>query len=177
MCELMQRLIVVGTSGSGKTTLAMRAADKLRYPFIELDALFWKPNWVQEEKENFRHKVSDALSSSYWTVAGNYSIVRDIIWTRSDTLVWLDYSLGLTLGRLLRRTLGNVILRKELFSGNRETWYGSFIAKDNLFLFALKTHAQHRRKFPVELQREEYRHLQVFRFAKPEQAEEWLSGI
>ncbi|MFN8439957.1 MAG: shikimate kinase [Caldilineaceae bacterium] len=173
----MQRLVVVGTSGSGKTTLAMRVADKLRYPFIELDALFWKPNWVQEEKEIFRQKVNDALSGSHWTVAGNYSSVRELTWTRADTLVWLDYPLGLILWRLLRRTLGNVILRKELFSGNRETWYGSFLAKDNLFLFALKTHFQHRRKFPSEFQRTQYQHLEVLHFTRPQQAEHWLQAI
>jgi adenylate kinase family enzyme len=37
----MQRINVVGTSGSGKSTLSRRLAAQLRYPYIEIDTLFW----------------------------------------------------------------------------------------------------------------------------------------
>lgn len=162
----MQRLIVVGTAGSGKTTLAMKVAEKLGYPFFELDALFWKPNWVQEEKELFRQKVSAALQAERWTAGGNYSVARDIIWQRADTLVWLDYPLPLVMSRLLRRTLKRVITQEYLWAGNRETWRNTFLSKDSLLLFALQSHWRHRRKFPIELQRDEYRHLQVYRLQR-----------
>ncbi|MBN0386682.1 (d)CMP kinase, partial [Pseudomonas aeruginosa] len=36
---------VVGTSGSGKSTLARRLAHRLELPWIELDRLYWRPNW------------------------------------------------------------------------------------------------------------------------------------
>lgn len=71
-------------------------------PFVELDALFWKPNWVPEEEPVLRQKVSEALQGDTWTVGGNYSIARDIVWQRSDTLVWLDYPFALVIGRLFR---------------------------------------------------------------------------
>ena len=130
----MKRIAIVGTTGSGKSTLAMKAAQKLNCPFIELDALFWKPKWVQEDKEIFRKKVSTALAGSTWTVGGNYSIARDIIWQRADTLIWLDYSFAVTLWRLLRRTIKRVVTQEELWSGNRETWRNAFLSRDNLFL-------------------------------------------
>lgn len=37
-------------------------------------------------------------------VAGNYGAVRDLLWPRADTIVWMDYSLPLVLHRLTART-------------------------------------------------------------------------
>ena len=48
----------------GQKHTCNKAAEKLGCPFVELDALFWKPNWVQEEKKIFRQKVSDGFSGS-----------------------------------------------------------------------------------------------------------------
>jgi len=146
-------------------------------PFVELDALFWKPNWVPEEKTVFRQKVSEALQGDTWTVGGNYSIARDIVWQRSDTLVWLDYPFALVIGRLFRRTIKRVITQEELWSGNRETWWNSFVSKDNLFLFAFKTHFRRRRELPLQLQERAYQHLTTFRFTMPGDAERWLSEL
>ena len=46
------RISVVGTSGSGKTTLAVRLAEALGLPRIELDAVNWQPNWVSLQQTN-----------------------------------------------------------------------------------------------------------------------------
>jgi adenylate kinase family enzyme len=173
----MSRISIVGTTGSGKSTLAMKAAAKLNCPFVELDALFWKSGWVREDRSIFREKVTAALMGECWVVGGNYSVARDIIWQRADALVWLDYSFGLVLSRLLRRTLKRVMTQEELWAGNRETWRNSFLSKDNLFVFALKTHWRRRRELPEELKREAYRHLQVLRFRKPDEAEDWLQTL
>ncbi|MCP6571019.1 (d)CMP kinase, partial [Klebsiella pneumoniae] len=44
---------VVGTSGSGKSTLARRLAHRLGLPCIELDRLYWRPNWQGAPDEAF----------------------------------------------------------------------------------------------------------------------------
>ena len=41
------RINVVGTSGCGKSTVAKRIAERLNVPYIQLDELYWKPNWVE----------------------------------------------------------------------------------------------------------------------------------
>ena len=116
MCYGMQRLNIVGTSGSGKTTVAKRAAEALRFPFVELDALHWEPDWQEAPVEVFRERVSEATRESPWVVDGNYSKVRDIVWARADTVIWLDYSFTLIFLRLLWRTFRRVINREELWS-------------------------------------------------------------
>lgn len=118
----MPRIIIVGTSGAGKSTLGEQAAQALGVPFLELDALFWLPNWVQETDEVFRQKVAVAIQPDDWVAGGNYSRARDLIWRRAETLIWLDYPLRLTLWRLLQRTLTRIVTQEDLWhTGNRES--------------------------------------------------------
>jgi adenylate kinase family enzyme len=173
----MNRIVVVGTPGAGKTTLAQQLAATLAYSFIELDALFWGPNWTPSPPERFRQVVADALAAPQWAVGGNYSVARDIIWRRADTFVWLDYALPLVLWRLFRRTLQRVVTREELWAGNRETWRSQFWSRDSLFLFAIRTHHQRRRRFPAELAQPEYAHLTALRFRHPRETVRWLQQV
>ncbi|MAU01480.1 MAG: adenylate kinase, partial [Anaerolineaceae bacterium] len=87
MSKIGSRIVVVGTSGSGKTTLAQQLAACLGYPHIELDSLHWGPNWT--EAPDFAQKVAQAVERPYWVLDGNYSRVRQIIWSQADTIVWL----------------------------------------------------------------------------------------
>ena len=118
----MKRIAIVGTTGSGKTTLARRVAQRCLISHIELDALQWEPNWTPAEPQGFRDRVTAALSGDRWVVDGNYSAVRDIVWAKADTVVFLDYPFGLVLRRLLWRTWRRSLHREELWNGNRETF-------------------------------------------------------
>jgi ABC-type iron transport system FetAB ATPase subunit len=55
-----QRIVVIGVTGCGKSYLAEKLARKLDLGFIELDALYWKPGWVDSDDEEFRQKVEAA---------------------------------------------------------------------------------------------------------------------
>lgn len=123
----MKRIVVVGTTGTGKTTMAQRLADRLRLPHVELDALHWGPNWTEAPREIFRARVTGALHGDAWVVDGNYGKVRDLVWSRADTVIWLDYPLWLILWRLASRTTRRVIARETLWNGNRETLRGAFV--------------------------------------------------
>jgi adenylate kinase family enzyme len=46
-----KRIVVIGTTSSGKSTLAKQLAEKIGGDYIELDALYWEPNWVAAELE------------------------------------------------------------------------------------------------------------------------------
>ena len=45
------RINVVGTSGCGKSTVGKRIAERLSVPYIQLDELYWKPNWAESTDE------------------------------------------------------------------------------------------------------------------------------
>ena len=55
--------------------------------------MFWQPEWQQPDPEVFRSKVDVATSGEGWVADGNYSRVRDLLFSRVDTVVWLDLPL------------------------------------------------------------------------------------
>lgn len=173
----MQRIVVVGTTGTGKTILAQELSKRLGIPHVELDALYWEPHWIEPTVEVFREKVSRAVSGEAWVVDGNYSKVRDLVWPRADTIVWLDLSLPVILRRLARRTLQRLLTQEELWSGNRERLRTALFSRNSLFIWALKTYRRRRRDFSALPSNPEFAHLRIVRLRSPRAVEVWLSNI
>ena len=171
------RIAVIGVSGSGKTTLAARLSTILSIPHVELDALHWLPGWVEQEREQFRQSVAQALYGSTWVVDGNYSKARDIIWGRASTIVWLDYPLPVILWQLTSRTLKRMVTHEKLWGGNVETFRGAFFSKESLFLWALKTYRQRRVTYPPAFARPEHAHLQVIQLHSRADTAAWLELV
>jgi adenylate kinase family enzyme len=167
----------VGTTGSGKTTLARQISQSLNIPHVELDALHWGAGWTPMPPEVFRERVAQALSGDTWAVDGNYGKVRDIVWVRADTIVWLDYVLPVVLMRLAWRTLRRIFTREELWCGNRETLSAQFFSGDSLFLWALRTYPRRRREYPGLFQLPEHAHLAIVHLRSPRAAREWLESL
>jgi len=171
------RISVVGTSGSGKTTVAGQIAQRLGIPHVELDALHWESNWTEAPLEVFRTRVVQALSGETWAVDGNYGKVRDIVWGRADTVVWLDYTLAVILWQLLRRTVQRSLTQEELWSGNRETLSKALFSRESILLWALKTYRRRKKEYPALLGRPEHAHLKLVHLRSPRETREWLSTL
>lgn len=172
-----RRVAVVGTTGSGKTTLAAQLAARLGVAHVELDALHWGPGWVAQPRAEFRAGVAAALAGLAWVADGNSSAVRDIVWGRAGTLIWLDYPLPLVLWRLLRRSVRRSLLGEELWNGNRERLRDAFLSRDSLLLWALRTTGPRRREYPLLLQSQAYHHLAVVRLRSPRETAAWLASL
>jgi adenylate kinase family enzyme len=172
---MAHRIAIVGTSGTGKTTLALQAAEKLGIPHVELDALFWGPNWTQPTSLDFYDRVSEALAGDAWVVDGNYLRVRALIWTRATTVVWLNYGLPLVLWRITRRTIARSLQHQELWNGCYESLQKGFLSRDSVILWALKTYYPRQREFPEWFRL--FHHLEVVELRSPVEAEEWLASL
>ena len=172
-----QRIVVIGCSGSGKTTLARNIAARTGSLYIELDALHWGPNWTEVPDELMRERVRLAVQDERWTVDGNYRVVRDIVWPRATTIVWLDYPFALVAWRIFSRTLLRGIRRMELWNGNRESLRTAFLSRNSILLWMLQTHGKVRREYRAFLSRPPYAHLAVVHIQTPRQAREWLAAL
>jgi adenylate kinase family enzyme len=172
-----QRISVVGTTGSGKTTLAQQVSQHLQIPHIELDALHWNSNWIAASDQVFRERVTEALEGNHWIVDGNYSKVRDIVWSRADTIIFLDYSFWVVIERLLKRTLRRSIKQEELWNGNREDLQKAFLSQDSILLWMLKTYHRNHKEYPILFQQPKYTHLSIVHLQSPSMTDEWLLSL
>jgi len=174
-----QRIVVVGATGCGKSTMAACVAEKLDLEYIELDALYWKPNWVDPTPGEFRDMVDSATRSPGWVLAGNYGIVRDIVWSRAQAIVWLDYPFFMILKRLLIRTWVRWRTKELLWGTNYEPFWVHFKlwSKDSLVNWLFQTYWRRKRTYPQFFAMPEYSHLTVVHFMKQEQADSWLQSL
>jgi adenylate kinase family enzyme len=175
------RIAVVGSTSSGKSTLAEKIAARLDLAYVELDSLYWQPGWRPAEREDFRERVQSALDAAHgrWIVAGNYRMVRDVIWPAADMVIWLDYPFPLVFWRLLVRTIRRLALREELWNGNRERLWDHLRlwSRDSLFNWLFQSHWRLRREYPEFFAMPAYAHLHVLRFATPDEANSWFAGL
>ena len=173
----IRRVSVVGSTGSGKTTLAAQLAARLGVPHIELDAIWWGPNWTHLDAETFAAKVDAVTAADAWVCDGNFSAVRPIVLARADRVVWLDLPLRTCLARMLRRTSRRIRSGEELWGGNRESWREVFVGREALFWWLVSQHRRKRRDYAARLAGGDGGRLQVFRFRTSADADRWLASL
>jgi len=174
-----EHIIVIGTTSSGKSTLAGQIARRLHFCFIELDALHWEPNWTEGPLDVFRERVSRAIKAPAWVVAGNYHVVRDLIWPNAEVVIWLDYSLPRIFWQLTQRTFKRWWTQELLWGTNRETLSKHFQiwSQDSLYHWLFKTYRRRKREIPQLLDLPEHRHLKLIQFKSPKQTSDWLKTL
>ncbi|WP_288393000.1 toxin [uncultured Herbaspirillum sp.] len=168
------RYIVIGTSGAGKSTFAAALAQTLSYPYIELDQHYWGPNWQAVPPAQFEDAVRQASSGRCWVADGNYSAVRELLWSRATHVVWLNYGRATIARRLLWRTVSRGLLGTRLSHGNRESLRMAFLSRDSILLWAYHTFSKNRDKFAQLRTEPRFAHLQWIELRGPAQAKQLL---
>ena len=146
-----RRVTIIGVSGSGKTTLAKRLAAHLGATHVELDAIAHRAGWKEASADEMRAQVAGILASrDAWVIDGAYeSRIGDLAFVASDVVVWLDLPLRIVLPRLVARALADIVTRRDLYNGNRQTFRAAFLERDSLVAYAIEQHFRHRREWPA----------------------------
>ncbi|MBD0292104.1 MAG: adenylate kinase [Jiangellaceae bacterium] len=173
----MQRVSVVGNSGAGKTRIAAELAARLVVPHLELDAVFHQPNWAPLSAEEFRRAAASAIAADSWVIDGNYSAVRDLVWQRSDTVVWLDLSRTIVMRQLLARTLRRMATRTELWNGNRESLRNLLDKDESIIAWAWNNQAKYREQYAGAAADPAFRHLSFVRLTSRAEIRRFLDGL
>lgn len=101
----MRKIAIIGSGGSGKTTLATQLGGTLKLPVYHLDAMYWKPNWIETDRDQWIEIQRRLVKKSNWIIDGNYGGTLDIRLEASDTIIFLDINRYICLFRVVKRTL------------------------------------------------------------------------
>ena len=52
--KLCRRIVIFGPKNSGKSNLAAILAYRFSLSLVELDGVFWKPDWIPTPRDEFR---------------------------------------------------------------------------------------------------------------------------
>jgi adenylate kinase family enzyme len=172
------KINVVGASSSGKTSFSKKLSNILSIPYIEMDALFWGPNWQIPNYEDFCSKLRLALKVDNWILDGNYTRTIPIKWKRVTTIIWLDFSFLRTLYQAIIRATKRIITREELWpgTGNIETLKALF-SKDSIVLYAIISHRKVRKRYEAFIKSDYYSNIQFIRLRSPKEVKLFLNRV
>ena len=173
----LSRINVIGTSGSGKSTFAKKLSEELGLSYIELDKIFWGPNWRWPSDDEFFAELKAALTQPAWILDGNYTRTIPIKWEQIDLVIWLDYSFSVTLFQAIKRAIKRSLTKEELWpgTGNRESFRKSFFSKESIIWWTIKTHAKVRDKYESYLVDPKFGHIKFVRLQNRAEAQKFIS--
>ncbi|WP_443062478.1 hypothetical protein [Streptomyces sp. NBC_00457] len=105
-----------------------------------------------------------------------YPEVRDLLWNRADTVIWLDYPKRVIMPRVLRRSFRRSLRREVLFGGNRETWTG-WMSREHPAWWAWSQHGTRRREVEHRVRDPRFAPLDTRRFGHPHDTATWLASL
>jgi adenylate kinase family enzyme len=169
----MDRVLISGISGSGKTTLAATVSALLGLPRFELDALHHGPGWVK--RADFETDVDAFSAGSRWVTEDQYhTALGDLLWQRADTVIWLDLPRRTVMQRVIRRSAGRAITRRELWNGNRES-IRDWLDPEHPIRWAWSRHGSRRREITARIAR--HPQISVIRLHSGRDARRWLNEL
>jgi adenylate kinase family enzyme len=175
----MKRINVIGTSGSGKSHFSYRLAKNLSIPYIEMDTLFWLPNWEHLENDEFLFLLEAHLEKASWVLDGNQSKTNHLKWQYVDTIIWLDYSFYHTFKQIVVRSIKRSFSQKELWAGtgNTESFRRNFFSSDSVILWMLQNYWKTKRKYATLFASQTLKDVRLVRLTSPQQAEQFLANV
>lgn len=101
----MKKILVIGSGGAGKSTFARRLHQLTGIELIHLDKIYWKPNWVESSKDEWRKTVENLIEKDSWIMDGNYGGTMETRIAACDTIVFLDLPRTICVWRAFKRSL------------------------------------------------------------------------
>lgn len=101
----MKKILIVGSGGAGKSTFAKRLHNATGIELIHLDKVFWRPNWVETPKDEWKNTVEDLLKKDSWIMDGNFSGTMEMRLSVCDTVIFFDLPRTICVYRAFKRFL------------------------------------------------------------------------
>src|SRR4051812_42732290 len=148
-------------------------------PHVELDSLYFGPEFSTAPLDVLRERTSAAIAGERWVTDGNKRAVRDLVWPRADTVIWLDYGVHVSLWRLAKRARArtSALSAQAAQTGGKSGVPKQMLAAGRGVLKALRSHRGQRREYPRLFADAKNQHLAVARLRSPAATREWLARV
>jgi adenylate kinase family enzyme len=175
----MKKINVIGTSGSGKSHFSKQLAERMGYPYIELDAIYWQRNWRGIETSDFLKRVITEVNQPYFVLDGNHSKTNEVKWSAVDTVIWLDMGFWLTFWQVLSRSFWRSLYQNEIWqgTGNKESFVRNFLSKDSVILWMLKNYWKTKRKYRALFRSDLSKTITLVRLRTRHEAYEFINNV
>ncbi|BCJ48023.1 hypothetical protein GCM10010168_23820 [Actinoplanes ianthinogenes] len=170
----MRRIVVYGVTGSGKSTLARAIGERTGLPYHAVDDLTWEPGWVEVPMPVQRERIAAVCAGDAWVLDSAYLAWLDVPMARADLIVGLDFSRGLCLSRLLRRTLHRAVTRTPVCNGNIESLRELF-TRDSIVVQQFRSWPRKRARLRAWCSDPAMPPVLLFR--RPREVRDWLAGL
>jgi adenylate kinase family enzyme len=172
------KIVVLGTSGAGKTTLAKFLAKKFSIHHIELDQLFWNPNWVESPEDVFVEKIKNEINShENWIICGNYHAAKQITLYHATHIIWLNYPFYKIFYRSLKRNIQRIITKTEPFPGCQESFVNSYLSSKSILWWVIISHRSRVIKLTKLLTKENFPNTIIFNITKQNELDKCIQSL
>jgi adenylate kinase family enzyme len=175
-----QRIAIIGSAGAGKSYLARELAKRLRFRYIDRDGLVVVgSNWERRPRAESLPIFDEATREPGWTYDGNLRASREyeqLVLSRCDTIIWLDFSTWRLLASVIPRTLRRAITRERLWGRNVEGWRQVFWLEGSI-AFVWRYYPRMRREYEALFAAPEYESKIRLRLHSRAEVNRWLANV
>ena len=101
--------MIIGSGGSGKSTLSRQIGKILNIKVFHLDAIHWKPGWIETPFDEWKGITDELTKKGTWIIDGNYGdSTMETRFQAADTIISMDISRIVCLLRIVKRRLQNI---------------------------------------------------------------------
>lgn len=167
--------MVGGISGAGKTTFARELCRRTGLPYYEMDGFFHGPGW--EPIPTFVDDVAAVVAREEWVFDSHgYADVRDLMWSRVDTVVWLDFARHVVTSRVTRRSFVRAWDQQPLYNGNTEQ-FRRWIEPDHPIQWSVRAYNARREDMLTRFADPQYAGVRKVHLRTPRAAARWLDLV
>ena len=139
-----------------------------------LDDYYWNPGWQKKDKQEFTDIVTNLTNKETWIISGNFSSFDQLIWRRSDCIIWFDYNFFRCLAQSFKRSLKRIVYKTPCCNGNFETFKQLFLSSNSIILWVFRSYNK-RRAFYNEIFNGFSDKKTLIKFPSPKQTNKWLA--
>ncbi|WP_066501355.1 AAA family ATPase [Abyssisolibacter fermentans] len=153
-------IIIFGSSGSGKTTLGKMVAERLGFPYYDLDDYIWRRDTVKPftvmytREEKINRLMSDISQSEFFVMAGSMDSFNTPFVPLFDLAVHITASVEVRLARINKREykrFGKRILEGGDLYENHQRFLNLAARYDSDGSPSMKTHKQWANLLPCKV--------------------------